>query len=83
MSVRQNWRTESYKGMDVHVTALRHAANSTRWDFTVRVAQPGEDTSSNSELSASAGDDTDYATEREAVEAGLKKGYAMVDSLLR
>ena len=83
MNEDQNWRTEFYRGMDVHVTALPHAAVPGRWDFTVRVAQPGEDAAYESELSANAGDEADYASAEEAVEAGFTKGYKMVDALLQ
>jgi hypothetical protein len=79
----QNWQSDVYKGMEVHVTPLPHARDSTRWDFSVRIAYPGEDASSASELTASAGDDTDYASAEEAVSAGFAKGYAMVDELQR
>lgn len=79
----QDWQTDSYRGMDVHVTALQHDPSSSRWDYTVRIAQPGEDSSSESELTAESGDDTDYPTKEAAVEAGFAKGYAMVDELLK
>ncbi|HEV2610816.1 MAG TPA: hypothetical protein VGU61_11160 [Noviherbaspirillum sp.] len=80
MNDGQDWHTESYKGMDVHVTALPRADGS--WDFSVRIAQPGEDAGSASELSDRSGDDGDYPSEEAAVEAGFVKGYSMVDELL-
>ena len=40
MTDPQNWQTEEYKGMDVHVTALPHCGPTSRWDFTVRVTDP-------------------------------------------
>jgi hypothetical protein len=83
MANQQDWRTESYKGMDVHVTALPHDGASAKWDYTVRISQPGEDSSSESELAAESGDDADYASKEEAVQAGFAKGYAMVDALLK
>ncbi|RJG06089.1 hypothetical protein D3870_08790 [Noviherbaspirillum cavernae] len=82
MAFEQDWRTELYKGMEVHVTALpRDDANSV-WDYSVRISQPGDDAGSESELSAQSGDDADYPSEEEAVQAGFVKGYAMVDRLL-
>ncbi|HJV82871.1 MULTISPECIES: hypothetical protein [Oxalobacteraceae] len=78
----QDWHTESYKGMEVHVTALPRDDKASRWDYTVRVTQPGEDASSESELSAESGDDADYPSRDAAVEAGFVKGYTMVDALL-
>ncbi|MEN3293039.1 MAG: hypothetical protein V7642_2292 [Burkholderiales bacterium] len=83
MADQQDWRTESYKGMDVHVTALPHDPSGSRWDYTVRISQPGEDSSSESELTAESGDDADYPSKEEAVQAGFAKGYAMVDELLK
>lgn len=80
MSNEQDWHTEVYKGFEVHVTPLTRADG--RWDFSVRIAQPGEDAGSASELSASAGDDADYPDAKAALEAGFDKGYAMVDTLL-
>ncbi len=82
MSYEQNWRTELYRGMDVHVSALPRNDAHSSWDYTVRIGQPGEDAGSASELAATSGDDADYRTEHEAVEAALAKGYAMVDQLL-
>ena len=80
MNDGQDWHTESYKGMDVHVTALPR--DDGRWDFTVRIAQSGEDTGSASELTDRSGDDGDYPSENAALEAGFVKGYAMVDGLV-
>jgi hypothetical protein len=79
----QSWQTEEYKGMDVHVTALPHRGTISRWDFTVRVTDPGADSSAASALVAGSGDDDDYATEEAAVQAGFSKGYALVDELKR
>lgn len=78
----QDWQTESHNGMEVHVTALPRDASHTAWDFTVRVAQPGEDSSTEEGLIAKSGDHDDYTTKEAAVEAGFVKGYAIVDSLL-
>jgi hypothetical protein len=83
MTNEQDWHTESYKGMDVHVTALPHDASRSSWDYTIRIAQPGEDSSSESELTAESGDDADYPSEEAAVQAGFVKAYSMVDALLR
>jgi hypothetical protein len=77
----QDWRTEFYRGMDVHVTALPHG-DSALWDYTVRITQPGEDPGSSNELVAQSGDDADYPSREAAVEAGFRKGYAMVDQML-
>ena len=82
MTFEQNWRTEYYRGMDVHVSALPRNARHTSWDYTVRVTQPGEDAGSESELTAQSGDDADFSLEEAAVEAAFLKGYSMVDSLL-
>lgn len=82
MDYRQDWHTESYKGMEVHVTALARDDSLSSWDYTVRVAQPGEDAGSASELTAQSGDDDDYPSPESAVEAGFLKGYLMVDELL-
>lgn len=83
MEPKQDWQTEEYKGMEVHVTALARNDARSSWDYTVRVTQPGEDSSAESELAASSGDDADYASEEKAVEAGFVRGYAMVDALFR
>ncbi|HYD95940.1 MAG TPA: hypothetical protein VEC01_11485 [Noviherbaspirillum sp.] len=79
MTSEQDWQTEYYKGMDVHVTALPRS--DTSWDFTVRVTQPGEDSASEAELAAASGDDGDFPSREAAVEAGFVKGYSMVDAL--
>ncbi|OGQ51229.1 MAG: hypothetical protein A3J24_12515 [Deltaproteobacteria bacterium RIFCSPLOWO2_02_FULL_53_8] len=81
MTDQQNWKTEEYKGMDVHVTALPHDDRKFKWDYTIRIADPGADSSAESALVADSGDDGDYPTEQAAVEAGFIKGYALVDKL--
>ena len=81
MERNQDWHTEAYKGMEVHVTALARDGSPSSWDYTVRVTQPGEDSSAESELTAESGDDTDYPSEDAAVEAGFVKGYSMVDAM--
>lgn len=78
----QDWHTEAYKGMEVHVTALRKDDLGKVWDYTVRVTQPGEDSSSEAELTAESGDDRDYPSEEAAVEAGFVRGYSLVDGML-
>jgi len=83
MNPKQDWRTEEYRGMEVHVSALPRDRFRSRWDFTVRVAQPGEDSSSKSELTAESGDDAAYPSKEAAVQAGFAKGYAMVDELMK
>lgn len=79
---RQDWHTEAYRGMEVHVSAAPRDAAGAAWDFQVRVAQPGEDAGSESELTAESGDDASYPSEEEAVEAGFIKGYSMVDAMM-
>lgn len=82
MEHTQDWHTEIYKGMEVHVTGLARDESRTSWDYSVRIAQPGEDAGSASELAAQSGDDADFPSEEAAIEAGFIKGYAMVDQLL-
>ena len=79
---QQDWQTEAYKGLEVHVCALQRDEQGEHWDYTVRIAQPGDDASSESELTAESGDDAEFATAEEAVEAGFMRGYALVDGLL-
>ncbi len=81
MAHEQEWHTESYKGMEIHVTALPHAASGTLWDYAVRVAWPGEDPTSESEIVGKSGDDADYPTRQAALVAGFVKGHALVDAL--
>jgi hypothetical protein len=81
MAYEQDWHTEVYKGMEVHVTALPRDDAGTSWDYAVRVAQPGDDAGSQSELAAQSGDDANYETEEAALQAGFVKGYAMVEDL--
>jgi hypothetical protein len=83
MAYEQDWRTESYKGMDVHVSALPRNDSHSSWDYTVRVTQPGDDSGTESELTAESGDDADYSSEEAAVEAAFVKGYSLVDELLK
>jgi hypothetical protein len=83
MEPRQDWHTESYKGMEVHVSALARDAAGSSWDFTVRITQPGDDASTESELTAESGDDACYPTEEAAVEAGFVKAYSLVDALFQ
>ncbi|MES2536767.1 MAG: hypothetical protein V4632_12935 [Pseudomonadota bacterium] len=82
MTIEQDWHTELYKGMDVHVSPLARDESHSSWDYTVRVTQPGDDSSAESELVAGSGDDADYPSAEEAVEAGFLKGYALVDELV-
>jgi hypothetical protein len=83
MTNEQDWQTESYKGLDVHVTALPHDPSRSSWDYTIRIAQPGDDSSSESELTAESGDDADYPNKEAAVQAAFAKAYSMVDELLK
>jgi hypothetical protein len=77
----QEWQTEYYKGMEVHVCAVLHEGAEERWDYEVRIAQPGEDASSESELTADSGEGVSLPSREKAVEAGFAKGYALVDQL--
>ncbi len=79
MASEQDWQTELYKDMEIFVTALPHAGDASLWDYTVRVAWPGEDPSSDSEVVIKSGDDGDYATREAAIEAGFVKGHVLVD----
>lgn len=81
MSAQQDWHTESYKGMDVYVTALARDPSGTLWDYSVRVIWPAIDPTSASEIVEQSGDDADYQSKEAAIEAGFVKGYAMVDRL--
>jgi hypothetical protein len=81
MEKQQNWSTELYSGMEVHVTTLQKQGAKYQWDYTVRVCEPGVDSTAESELVAESGDDADYASPREALAAGFAKGYAMVDQI--
>ncbi|RQO36135.1 hypothetical protein DBR37_07340 [Herminiimonas sp. KBW02] len=81
MEKQQNWSTELYQGLDVHVTTLQKEAPPQLWDYTVRVCEPGLDASAESELAAESGDDADYASAAEALAAGFSRGYALVDRI--
>lgn len=81
MEKQENWSTELYKGMEVHVTTLQKEEGGHLWDYTVRVCEPGVDASTESELAAESGDDADYASRDEALAAGFIRGYAMVDEI--
>ena len=81
MAYEQDWNTDIYRGMEVHVTALERA-DGKGWDFSVRIAQPGEDASAEGELTDQSGDDGDYPSMQAAIEAGFRRAYAMVDELL-
>lgn len=83
MQQDQDWHTEAYKGMEVHVTALPKDGRGKAWDYTVRVTQPGDDSSSEGELAAESGDDSDFPSEEAAVEAGFMRGYSMVDAMFQ
>lgn len=81
MSREQDWRTEEYKGLDIHVSALPHQKEEGKWDYTVRVAQPGADASAAAELTAGSGDDDDFPTPEQAIAAGMKQGQKLIDRL--
>lgn len=82
MANTQDWHTEEYRGIEVHVSPLPRDDSRTSWDYTIRIAERGEDASSASELSASSGDDRNFPSADAAVEAGFKKAYEMVDAML-
>lgn len=65
----------------MHVTALRKEEPPQLWDYSVRICEPGVDASAESELAAESGDDADYDTAEEALEAGFSRGYELVDEL--
>ncbi|HWU99203.1 MAG TPA: hypothetical protein VN114_11870 [Oxalicibacterium sp.] len=81
MDIQSNWSTELYKGMEVHVSALQKEKAKTKWDYTVRVCEPGVDAGAESELVAESGDDSDYSSQGAALAAGFARGYAMVDQI--
>lgn len=81
MDIQSNWSTELYKGMEVHVTALQKEKVGKKWDYTVRVCEPGVDATAESELVAESGDDADYSSQGAALAAGFACGYAMVDQI--
>ena len=81
MEEQENWSTELYKGMEVHVTTLQKEDTKHKWDYTVRICEPGVDATAESELAAKSGDDADYISANEALAAGFAKGYAMVNEL--
>ena len=83
MEQQQNWSTELYKGLEVHVTALKKdtATSGNIWDYTIRICEPGVDATAESDLLTAAGDNDDYASQEEALAAGFEKAYAMVDEL--
>lgn len=83
MDIQSNWSTELYKGMEVHVTALQKEKAGKKWDYTVRVSEPGVDATAESELVAESGDDADYSSQGAALAAGFERGYAMVDQIRR
>lgn len=81
MEKQQNWSTELYQGLEVHVTAIRKEDPPQLWDYSVRICEPGVDASAESELAAESGDDADYDTADEALAAGFSRGYELVDEL--
>lgn len=81
MDIQSNWSTEFYKGMEVHVTALQKEKARKKWDYTVRICEPGVDSTAESELVAESGDEMDYSSQGAALAAGFAKGYAMVDQI--
>ena len=81
MASEQDWQTELYKDMEIYVTALPHKGAHALWDYAVRIAWPGEDPSSDSEVIGKSGDDADFSSREAATQAGFIRGHALVDSL--
>ncbi|QAU32798.1 hypothetical protein [Janthinobacterium sp. 17J80-10] len=81
MASEQDWQTELYKDMEIYVTALPHEGSRACWDYAVRIAWPGEDPSSDSEVIGESGDDGDYPNRAAAIQAGFIKGHVLVDGL--
>jgi hypothetical protein len=85
MAQQQDWHTEEYRGIEVHVSPFPRSNDNKSWDYSVRIAERGDDSGSASEVSAQSddeGSEAGYPTADAAVEAGFKRGYAMVDAML-
>lgn len=90
MTVESNWRTEFYKDFDVYVLAIPRAerksgeasAAPTQWDFVVRICEAGADPTAVETLVAHSHDERPLPTRRMAEDAGLTRGYGLIDELL-
>jgi len=94
MTVESNWRTEVYKEFDVYVLAIPRAARSvgksgkgaapapTQWDFVVRICESGADPTAVETLVAHSHDERPLPTRAAAEDAGLTRGYGLIDELL-
>ena len=90
MTVESNWRTELYKDFDVYVLAIPRAERKSdktpsapaQWDFVVRVCESGADPTAVESLVAHSHDERPLSTREAAEEAGLSRGYDLIDELL-
>ena len=90
MTVQSNWRTEFYKGFDVYVLAIPRAERASgegatapsQWDFVVRICESGADPTAVETLVAHSHDERPLPTRAHAEDAGLIRGYGLVDALL-
>lgn len=90
MTVESNWRTELYKDFDVYVLAIPRAERPTgtggqepmQWDFVVRICESGADPTAVETLVAHSHDERPLPTRAAAEEAGLARGYGLIDELL-
>ncbi len=86
MTAESNWRTELYKDFDVYVLAIpravRKAAAPTQWDFVVRICESGADPTAVETLVAHSHDERPLPTREAAEDAGLTRGYGLIDALL-
>jgi hypothetical protein len=91
MTVESNWRTEVYKDFDVYVLAIPRAARKSAkdgaaaprlWDFVVRICESGADPTAVETLVAHSHDERPLPTREAAEDAGLARGYGLIDELL-
>lgn len=91
MTVESHWRTEVYKDFDVYVLAIPRAARKsgksgasapTLWDFVVRICESGADPTAIETLVAHSHDEHPLPTRQVAEDAGLSRGYGLIDDLL-
>lgn len=90
MTAESNWRTELYKDFDVYVLAIPRAERKagtgasapTQWDFVVRICESGADPTAVETLVAHSHDERPLPTREAAEDAGLSRGYGLIDELL-
>ncbi|WP_296223940.1 hypothetical protein [Ralstonia sp. UBA689] len=94
MSTESNWRTEMYKDFDVYVLAIPRATRQSgksakgvapvpaQWDFVVRICESGADPTAVETLVAHSHDERPLPTREAAEDAGLTRGYSLIDALL-